>query len=362
MSFDPASALAGFGWRQELPAATAWRNAPQGRIARISVQHRSGYRACCADEEFAVQAPAAWTRTGFPAEQRAVVGDFVRLDEDGLIVELLPRSSLFKRAAAGEALRTQPIAANIDTVFVVTGLDGDFNPRRLERYLVLVQASGAQPVVLLTKLDSCEAAQEMRGKLASIEAAGVPVRALNAKDAASVAQLSPWLVAGQSVVLVGSSGAGKSTLTNTLTGRQKMKTGAVRDRDSRGRHTTTHRALISLPQGACLIDTPGMRELKLAGDESLGDAVFDDIVELARNCRFRDCRHGKEPGCAVREALEQGKLDPGRFANYLKLDAELSQVTQTLAARPALTARRKKPAPRQRSGWNAQDDDPETVE
>ncbi len=361
MAFDPASALAGFGWRQELPAAAAWRDAPHGRIARISEQHRSGYRACCGDGEFAVQAPAAWTRAGFPAEQRAVVGDFVRLDEGGQIVELLPRSGLFKRAAAGEALRTQPIAANIDTVFVVTGLDGDFNPRRLERYLVLVQASGARPVVLLTKLDRCEDADEMRGRLASIEAAGVPVLALNAKDRDSVGQLAPWLESGQSVVLVGSSGAGKSTLTNTLTGRQKMKTGAVRARDSRGRHTTTHRALIPLPQGACLIDTPGMRELKLSGDESLGDAVFDDIAELARNCRFRDCRHGKEPGCAVRAALERGALDPGRLANYLKLGAELAHATQTIAARPAAVPRKPKPAPRRRD-WDDEDEDSDIAE
>lgn len=354
MEFDPASALAGFGWRQDLPAAAAWQTSPQGRIARISEQHRSGYRVCCGDDEFAVQAPAAWTRAGFPAEQRAVVGDFVRLDDANLIVGLLPRSSLFKRAAAGEALRTQLIAANIDTVFVVTGLDGDFNPRRLERYLVLVQASGARPVVVLTKLDRCDSAGEARGRLADIEAAGVPVLALNAKDADSVAQLSPWLAAGQSVVLVGSSGAGKSTITNTLTGRRKMKTGAVRAHDSRGRHTTTHRALISLPQGACLIDTPGMRELKLAGDESLGDVVFDDIAELARNCRFRDCRHGKEPGCAVREALEQGMLDPGRLANYLKLGAELSQATQTIVARPAVAPRKPKPSPRRRD-WGDED-------
>jgi ribosome biogenesis GTPase len=184
----------------------------------------------------------------------------------------------------------------------------------------------------------------------------VPVLALNAKDAESVAQLSPWLGAGQSVVLVGSSGAGKSTLTNTLTGKQKMKTGAVRAHDSRGRHTTTHRALISLPQGACLIDTPGMRELKLSGDESLGDAVFDDIAELARNCRFRDCRHGREPGCAVRAALERGALDPGRLANYLKLGAELAHATQTIAARPAAVPRKPKPAPRRRD-WADEDED-----
>jgi len=357
MTFDPSKALAGLGWREDLPAAVAFRANPVGRVARISEQHRSGYRACCDGEEFSVQAPAAWTRAGFPPEQRAVVGDFVRLDDTGeQIVELLPRGSLFKRAAAGETLKTQPIAANIDTVFVVTGLDGDFNPRRLERYLVLVHASGARPVVLLTKLDRNENAEAMRAELADIVASGVPVLMLNAKDRESVEQLSPWLAPGQSIVLVGSSGAGKSTLTNTLTGRAKMKTGAVRERDSRGRHTTTHRALIPLPQGACLIDTPGMRELKLAGDESLADVVFDDILALAQDCRFRDCRHGKEPGCAVRAALESGELDPGHFANYRKLHAELAQATQTLAARPAVVVRKQKPAPRRRD-WADEDQD-----
>ncbi len=357
MKFDPTKALAQVGWRDALPAAVAFQMNPQGRVARISEQHRSGYRACCEGQEFPVQAPAAWTRAGFPPEQRAVVGDFVRLDEAGKqIVELLPRGSLFKRAAAGETLKTQPIAANIDTVFVVTGLDGDFNPRRLERYLVLVQASGAQPVVVLTKLDRSLEAEAMRSRLSDITASGVPVLMLNAKDHISTQQLSPWLGSGQSVVLVGSSGAGKSTLTNTLTGHQKMKTGAVRERDSRGRHTTTHRSLIPLPQGACLIDTPGMRELKLSGDESLSEAVFDDIAALAKNCRFRDCKHEAEPGCAVRQALENDELDAGHFTNYLKLDTELSHATQTLAARPLVAARKNKPSPRRRD-WREDGDD-----
>ena len=335
---SPPASLRAYGWRDDAPAASAFRAAAQGRVARVTEQHRSGYVVTDGERDFTVQSPAAWIRAGFPPQERAAVGDWVRLDaEADQIVELLPRASLFKRGAAGEHLKTHPIAANVDTVLVVTGLDHDFNPRRLERYLVLVLSSGAKPVVVLTKVDRCAAGEvdALREQLAQIEHGGVPVHAVNAKDAGSVAELNPYLGPGLTVVLVGSSGAGKSTLTNTLLGREKMKTGAVRDRDSRGRHTTTHRALIPLPQGACLIDTPGMRELKLTGDEDLADTVFDDIDALAAECRFRDCRHDREPGCAVRAALEAGRLDPGRWANYLKLQDELGAAADTLAAQQA---------------------------
>lgn len=331
---DPALMLAGLGWREDLPAARAFAANPQGRVVRVAEQHRSGFRVGDGQREFAVQSPAPWARAGYPAEQRAVVGDFVRLHaQDDLILEVLPRSSLFRRGAAGEHVKVQPIAANIDTVLVVTGLDQDFNPRRLERYLVLVRASGAEPVLVLTKSDRCDNVEALRAQLHSIDAGGIPIFAVNAKDAASVAVLTPWLGAGCSVVLVGSSGAGKSTLTNTLLGREKMKTGAVRAQDSRGRHTTTHRVLSTLPQGGCLIDTPGMRELKLTGDEQVAEQVFDDIQTLAGQCRFRDCRHRREPGCAVQTAIADGRLDAARFANYCKLDRERSERMEAISTR-----------------------------
>lgn len=333
----PASLLA-YGWRDDAPAAVAFRATGSGRVARVTEQHRSGYIVTDGERDFGVQSPAAWIRAGFAPDERAAVGDWVRLDaEADQILELLPRASLFKRGAAGEHLKSQPIAANVDTVLVVTGLDHDFNPRRLERYLVLVYSSGAKPVVVLTKADKCADGEvdALREQLARIEQGGVPVHPVNAKDAGSVAALNEYLGPGLTVVLVGSSGAGKSTLTNTLLGREKMKTGAVRGRDSRGRHTTTHRALIPLPQGACLIDTPGMRELKLTGEEDLTEKVFDDIEALAAECKFRDCRHDREPGCAVRAALEAGTLDAGRWANYLKLQDELGAAADTLAAQQA---------------------------
>jgi len=318
---------------------------PAARPARVVEQHRSGYLVAQAPgEAVAVESLPEWQRAaGYrkgqaAPEERAAVGDWV-LVEAGRIVALLPRHSAIKRGAAGEHYRQQLIAANIDTVFVVCGLDADFNPRRIERYLLLVQGSGAGAVVVLTKADKATAA-DPDSVSAALEALsgslvqGVPAVAVNAKDPATVAALAPWLQPGRSIVLVGSSGAGKSTLTNTLLGIEKMKTGDVRASDARGRHTTTHRALVPLPSGACLIDTPGMRELKPTGEEDV-DRNFADIEALAEQCRFRDCRHDREPGCAVRAAIEAGTLDADRYANYLKLRDEVAGAADRLATRLA---------------------------
>ena len=318
----------------------AWQAAiaahPQARPARVVEQHRSGYVVADApDAAIRAESPPEWMRPRFPSHERAAVGDWVLL-EGSRIVAVLPRRTAIKRGAAGEHYHQQVIAANIDAVFVVVGLDDDFNPRRIERYLLLVGGGGAQPVVVLTKADRLAGSGgDAEVALAGLSRLDVPVFAVNAKNRASVAVLDPWLGAGSSVVLVGSSGAGKSTLTNTLLGEQKMKTGEVRERDSRGRHTTTHRALIALPSGACLIDTPGMRELKPTGEEDLAEGGFADIEALAEQCRFRDCSHQREPGCAVRAAVENGELDAGRLANYLKLRDEVAGAAGKLATRLA---------------------------
>ncbi|MEO6154569.1 MAG: ribosome small subunit-dependent GTPase A, partial [Thermomonas sp.] len=275
-----------------------------------------------------------YRKGGTTPEGRPAVGDWVLIEGEapnGLsIVALLPRFSAIKRGAAGEHYKQQVIGANIDTVFVVCGLDADFNPRRIERYLMLVGGSGVQPVVVLTKAD--KPGTERDAAVEELRALDVPVFAVNAKDRVSVASLDPWLGAGQSIVLVGSSGAGKSTLTNTLLGTEKMKTGAVRENDDRGRHTTTHRALIPLPSGACMIDTPGMRELKPTGEEDVAES-FTDIEALAAQCRFRDCKHAREPGCAVRAAIEADTIDGERVANFLKLRDEISGAAGQLATR-----------------------------
>ena len=333
------AALCAIGWPpagEPLPEGWAELMAghPQARPARVLEQHRSGYLAADGTGPGAsVESLPDWQRPRFPPELRAAVGDWVLL-EGSRIVALLPRTSLIKRAAAGEHYRQQPIAANVDVVLVVTGLDADFNPRRIERYLLLMRGAGVQPVVVLTKADrpgvDIDAAMAALGDVTDHD---VPVVAVNARDPESVAALDQWLRPGVTAALVGSSGAGKSTLTNTLLGEQRMKTAAVRERDSRGRHTTTWRSLVPLPSGACLIDTPGMRELKPTGEEDLADGVFDDIQALASRCRFRDCRHAAEPGCAVQAALEAGELDPGRLANYLKLRDEVADAAGILARR-----------------------------
>lgn len=315
---------------------------PAARPARVSEQHRSGYTVMeSVDATRSVESLPEWMRPRCDPAARAAVGDWV-LIEDGLettrIVALLPRRSVIKRGAAGEHYKQQLIAANVDTAFVVTGLDADFNPRRIERYLLLMKGGGVEPVVVLTKHDIALDAPGAVAALAELAAQGIAVRSINAREADSVAALAPWLGPGRTVVLVGSSGAGKSTLTNTLLGEERMKTGAVRDHDARGRHTTTHRALIALPDGACLIDTPGMRELKPTGEEQLDEAAFADVQALAEQCRFRDCRHEREPGCALRAAIEAGTLDAARFANYLKLRDEVAAAAQALEARQAKKA------------------------
>lgn len=313
---------------------------PDARPARVIEQHRTGYMVAeAAGHALAVESPPEWMRRRFPAQDRAAVGDWVLIREASprpQIAALLPRRSTIKRAAAGEHYQQQMIAANIDTVFVVCGLDADFNPRRIERYLLLVRGGGAEPVVVLTKADKDGSdAEASLAALAELAAQGIVAVAVNAKDRESVAALDPWLGPGRTAVLVGSSGAGKSTLTNTLLGTEKMKTGEVRESDARGRHTTTYRTLIPLPSGACLIDTPGMRELKPTGEEDLADGGFADIEALAGDCRFRDCRHAKEPGCAIRAAIDAGKLDRARFANYLKLRDEVAGAANVLATRLA---------------------------
>lgn len=347
---DPR-ALQVIGWpldEQGRPAVTQWRDClqahPGARPARVVEQHRSGYVVADGPENsFPVESPPEWQRPpsyrkgGIPPEARAAVGDWVLVERSGDVIQivvLLPRHSAIKRAAAGEHYRQQLIAANVDTVFVVCGLDADFNPRRIERYLLLVKGSGAQAVVVLTKADHAGDVPGAVATIAGLASADIPVRAINARDPDSVAALQPWLQPGRTVVVVGSSGAGKSTLTNTLLGSDRMKTAEVRQTDSRGRHTTTHRALFPLPGGACLIDTPGMRELKPTGEEDVADN-FADIEALTLACRFRDCRHLKEPGCAVLAAVTAGELDPQRLANYRKLGGEVAGAAASLAGRRA---------------------------
>jgi ribosome biogenesis GTPase len=231
-------------------------------------------------------------------------------------------------AIAGPNSGLQVVAANIDTVFVAASLNADLNPRRLERYLAMAHESGAKPVIVLTKADACEDTAELMAEVEAI-AVGVPVIAISARSGQGLDALARHMAPGQTAVLLGSSGVGKSTLVNALAGVEKMATQAVRSRGVQGRHTTTHRELVLLPSGALILDTPGMRELGLWDAEAGLEAAFADftaeIAALAVDCKFSDCRHEEEPGCAVQLALDEGRLDPERWESYGKLRDEMAQ-------------------------------------
>ena len=258
-------------------------------------------------------------------EARPAVGDWVAVGppEGGLVpIEgLVPRERAIVRKAAGERTVPQVIAAWVDTAFVVAGLDGDFNPRRIERILTALAGTGVQPVVLLNKADTCTDRSAVRAQLA----VHAPVCFVSGLSGEGVDVVPTLLGKGRTGVLVGASGAGKSTLTNRLMGEAVQATQAVREGDDKGRHTTTSRALFALPDGGgLLIDTPGMREMALWAGEGEADEAFDDIAALSQQCRFRNCAHGNEPGCAIRAALESGALDPARLASYDKLQREMA--------------------------------------
>jgi ribosome biogenesis GTPase len=319
-----------------------WDGYTVGRVAR---EHKTTYILYTEQGELPakVTGKLRYQATGhqdFPA-----VGDWVAISlEDGkqkaTIHAIFPRKSKFSRKIAGGKTEEQIIATNIDTAFLVAGLDGDFNLRRLERYLLLVRESGANPVIVLNKADLCDDAQGRRQEVEAI-ALGVPIVVLSAAKNEGIDSLKPYLKPGQTVALLGSSGVGKSTLTNQLVGKFVQAVGEVRQGDDRGRHTTTHRELILLPSGGLLIDTPGMRELQIwAGDDSLQD-TFADINAIASQCRFRDCQHEDEPGCAVQQALKDGTLDYQRFLSYQKLQKELDYLDRKQDQKASLVQKEK---------------------
>ena len=302
------------------------KHAAQGlTLARVVLSQRDQYRLITNAEELdAEPSGALWYRTpnraGMP-----VVGDWVAAREVGggqaIVDAVLPRRTCFSRRAAGSREEEQPIAANIDRVFLVCGLDGDFNLRRLERYLTLTVESGAAPVVVLNKADICV---ELPARIAEARtiARDAPVVTCAAEQSTGLDGLVEFMGPGCTVALLGSSGVGKSTIVNRLLGETRFRTNEVRESDSRGRHTTTHRELVPLPQGGALIDTPGMRELQLwAGHQSV-DQTFDEIAAIAAQCRYGDCAHAGEPGCAVAAAIAEGAIGADRWESYRKLRGE----------------------------------------
>jgi len=316
-----------YGWSDALRDAFA-PHAAHGLIAgRVTVQQRG---LCTAVTDMGELSARLSGRLEHEADEggHPVVGDWVALSarpEEGAatIHALMPRRTAFLRKAANTVQTTQVVAANADVAFLVASLNADFNARRLERYLASAWQSGAQPVVVLTKADLCPDPEPLieEAEAVAIGAAVIPVSAVTGQGMEALAAALP---ARQTGVLVGSSGVGKSTLVNALAGEDLMDTGAIREDDARGRHTTSHRELIRLPSGALILDTPGMRELGLLDAEAGLDATFADIEALAGQCRFNDCAHEREPGCAVRAALETGVLDPGRWKSFVKLGRELA--------------------------------------
>ena len=275
-----------------------------------------------------VTMPPAWQKLA--AEELPTVGDWILLEpEEHVPLRILERKSLFKRMASGRETRVQLMAANVDTLFIVTSCNQEFNLSRIERYLAMAYDAEVEPVLVLTKIDMCDDVDPFVRDAHTLRR-GLEVVTLNARDAASVEHLYPWLDEGQTVALVGSSGVGKSTLVNTLRAEEVQQTGAIRETDGKGRHTTTGRSLHLLARGGLLLDSPGMRELQLGDCEDGVATLFDDLEELARRCRFNDCRHQGEAGCAIEAAAADGKLDERRLANYLKLRDEQERLSQTL--------------------------------
>ena len=293
-------------------------------LCRVSLQEKGLYHLLSAEGEQPAAVSGRFQYVAATASDYPAVGDYVMADLNGgdtaVIHHVLPRKSVFIRKAAGSAKTEQVVAANVDTVFLCMALNNDFNIRRLERYLTVAWESGATPVVVLTKSDLCDDLADKIAQTKSV-ASGADTVTVSAMEDDGYNQLTNYLVDGKTLAFVGSSGVGKSTQINRLLGEDRLRTNGLRN-DDKGRHTTTHRELIVLPCGATVIDTPGMRELGMWDSGEGIAATFSDIEALAEKCRFKNCTHGTEPGCAVRAAIERGELSEERLSSYEKLKKE----------------------------------------
>ncbi len=326
----------------------------QGLVpARVAQEHRHRYVVYCEKGQMQAEVSGkfrheAGSREGFPA-----VGDWVAVstrpaEPKAIINAILPRRSCFSRKAVlsggmpdtGGRTEQQVLAANLDVVFLVSGLDGEFNLRRIERYLSVAWESGTTPVVMLNKADACDDVERHVREAASI-APGVPVHTISAAKNQGLEVFQQYLSSGKTGAFLGSSGVGKSTIINALLGAERLRVTPVRDYDRKGRHTTSGRELFVLPSGGMVIDTPGMRELAMWNDQDGLSRTFDDVEELARGCRFRNCKHQGEPGCAVEQAMDEGLLDAKRLHNYLKLKKELAHLAVRKAQRARLNSKKR---------------------
>ena len=328
--------LAVYGWDSFFENNFRELNIPDSIPCRILSEYKSSYRVQGSDGECTAVLAGRMRHDVDPEFGYPAVGDWVAvIQADGqqyIIHAILPRKSKFSRKseyrqkADGMKTDEQVIAANIDIVFIVSAIDGkNFNLRRLERYLTLAWKSGASPVIILNKVDLCRDSDSYIGEAKGI-AIGIPVYAVSATENIGITEIRNYIAPGQTAALLGSSGVGKSALINALLGTEKQATNPTRAVDGKGRHTTTHRELILLPGGGMVMDTPGMREIQMWGNETDLQDSFDDIESLALQCRFNDCLHDTEPGCAIRESIKNGELDISRYQSYLKLRKELRYV------------------------------------
>jgi ribosome biogenesis GTPase len=337
--------LARLGWTPAFEDQFAPHAADGLEPARVAVEHRGAYLVYTSSGERPAELSGRLRHAVDSRDELPAVGDWVAVaDPEGadkaLVQAVLPRRTKFSRMAANDHGQTveQVVAANVDVVFLVAGLDGDLNLRRLERYLTLGWESGAEPVVVLTKTDLCDDAEAVVLEVAPV-AMGVPVHAVSNVTGEGIAALAPYFTEGKTVAALGSSGAGKSSLVNRLAGEELMATGELRA-DGRGRHTTTNRQLLLLPIGGLFLDTPGMREIRLwESDEGLATA-FEDVTAAAALCRFNNCSHETEPDCGVRAALADGTLDAERYISWQKLQGELKHLALKQDARLHAEARK----------------------
>lgn len=336
--------LEDWGWDEAWAAAFA---AEPGRgllPARIVDERRGLFGVVAADGDWKARLPGALRHRAAERADLPAVGDWTAIEPVGrertaLVRRVLPRRTKLSRKAAGEGMLEQVIAANLDAVFVTTAMNKDFNARRLERFLAVCRESGAAPVLLLNKLDQCADPAPYLEEARAV-AAGAPVLPLSAKTGVGIAALAEWIRPGRTVGFVGSSGVGKSTLVNFLRGSELIPTKETRARDEHGRHTTTHRQLFLLPGGGVLLDTPGMREMQPWEADSGIAKAFDEIEALAASCRFKDCGHDTEPGCAVKAGVESGAVLAARLASWRKLREEAAARTKRIDPAKRAAAKR----------------------
>ncbi|WP_349409459.1 ribosome small subunit-dependent GTPase A [Pseudalkalibacillus sp. SCS-8] len=313
--------------------------------ARVAQEHKGMYTLLTEHGDMYGTISGKMNFESYKREDYPAVGDWVMCqarptEARATIHHILQRTSKFSRKMAGVTTEEQIIATNIDTVFLVNALNNDFNTRRIERYLLMAWESGANPVIVLSKADLCEKVEERVKEVENV-ALGVPIIVISSETGAGLEQLSPYLREGTTVALLGSSGAGKSTLVNRLYGKEIQKVKEIREGDDKGKHTTTHRELFLLPHGGALIDTPGMRELQLWNTNDGLSESFQDIEALTDRCKFRDCQHEDEPGCAVKAAMDSGELAEERFESYRKLQRELAYLERKSDQKAKLEEKKK---------------------